>query len=148
MGAARPFLQIVSSKMSCGVTMDDSILDMFNEMKMKHTKRYMIFKIDSGKIVLDAQGDKDQTYEHFINAMPKAEPRYAVVDVQFTTDDGGSREKLVFIAWCPDDCGVKPKLLYSSNEYAIKEKFCGTHKSIRITSMDELPFDEVKAVMQ
>merc|ERR1712039_1110683 len=132
---------------SCGVTMDDSILDMFNEMKMKHTKRYMIFKIDSGKIVLDAQGDKDQTYEHFINAMPKAEPRYAVVDVQFTTDDGGSREKLVFIAWSPDDCGVKPKLLYSASKDVIARKLCGIHKSIQVNSMDDLQFDEVKAMI-
>ena len=42
------------------------------------------------------------------------DPRYGVVDVNYTTDDGRPQEKIVFFLWSPDSCGVKDKMLYAS----------------------------------
>eukprot|EP00931_Biecheleriopsis_adriatica_P076431 TRINITY_DN50144_c0_g1_i1.p1 TRINITY_DN50144_c0_g1~~TRINITY_DN50144_c0_g1_i1.p1 ORF type:complete len:134 (+),score=48.20 TRINITY_DN50144_c0_g1_i1:84-485(+) len=133
--------------MSSGVVLDDGILDAYNEMKLKHTKRYMIFKIDGGKIVLDQEGDKEKTYEDFVALMPDDEPRFAVVDVKYTTEDGREQEKLAFIAWSPDTCGVKPKMLYSSSKDAISKKLTGIHKQLQINDKDDLAYDEVKKAM-
>lgn len=39
-------------------------------------------------------------YEEFLESLPEDAPRYAVYDVEYETDDGGRRNKLVFISWC------------------------------------------------
>ena len=38
-------------------------------------------------------------YDDFVNAIPKDEPRYCVVDFEYTTEDGRKQEKLVFVFW-------------------------------------------------
>mmetsp|Transcript_98659 Transcript_98659/g.175679 ORF Transcript_98659/g.175679 Transcript_98659/m.175679 type:complete len:135 (-) Transcript_98659:32-436(-) len=129
--------------MSSGVVLEDGILEKFNEMKLKHTKRFMVFKIDSGKIVLETEAESDKTYEDFVNALPTSEPRYAVVDFKFETDDGRPQDKLVFIAWSPDDCGVKPKMLYSSSKDAIAKKLTGIAKSLQINDSGDLAHEEI-----
>jgi hypothetical protein len=42
--------------------------------------------------------------------LPPKEPRYVVVDFDFTTKDGRDVEQLIFIFWCPDDAKVKEKV--------------------------------------
>eukprot|EP00441_Pelagodinium_beii_P034187 CAMPEP_0197649914 /NCGR_PEP_ID=MMETSP1338-20131121/30251_1 /TAXON_ID=43686 ORGANISM="Pelagodinium beii, Strain RCC1491" /NCGR_SAMPLE_ID=MMETSP1338 /ASSEMBLY_ACC=CAM_ASM_000754 /LENGTH=134 /DNA_ID=CAMNT_0043224219 /DNA_START=72 /DNA_END=476 /DNA_ORIENTATION=- len=129
--------------MSSGVVLEDGILEKFNEMKLKHTKRFMVFKIDGGKIVLEADEPKEKTYEDFVNALPENEPRYAVVDFSYSTDDGRPQDKLLFIAWSPDNCGVKPKMLYSSSKDAISKKLTGIHKAMQINDSADLAHEEI-----
>eukprot|EP00440_Ansanella_granifera_P031226 gb/GFBE01033905.1/.p1 GENE.gb/GFBE01033905.1/~~gb/GFBE01033905.1/.p1 ORF type:complete len:135 (+),score=59.30 gb/GFBE01033905.1/:1-405(+) len=129
--------------MSSGVVMEDSIMDKFNEMKLKHTKRFMIFKIDGGKIVLEEEGEKEKTYKDFHEKLPKDQPRFAVVDVAWQTEDGRPQEKLVFIAWSPDDCGVKQKMLYASSKDAITKKLTGLHKVLQCNDAADIEEDEI-----
>merc|ERR1719231_224526 len=103
----------------------------------------MEFKIDGGKFVLEADEPKEKTYEDFVNALPENEPRYAVVDFNYSTDDGRPQDKLLFIAWSPDDCGVKPKMLYSSSKDAIAKKLTGIAKNLQINDSGDLAESEI-----
>merc|ERR1719160_2427056 len=119
-------------------------------MKLKHTQRNLIFKIESKKqIVIDDMGPKEKTYEDFVAAITSSgEPRYAVVDVDYETDDGRPQEKLAFIMYSPDDCGVKDKMLYASSKDAIKKKLVGFAKELQTNDKSELEKAEVVKQMK
>merc|ERR1719388_722101 len=133
-----------------GVACADDCISEFNEMKLKHTKRYLIFKIENKKqIVIDESGPKDKTYEDFVASVTATgEPRYAVVDVEYETDDGRPQEKLAFIMFSPDSCGVKDKMLYASSKDAIKKKLVGFAKELQCNDESELANDEIVKQMK
>merc|ERR1711988_1044277 len=108
--------------------------------KIRHTKRFLIFKITDDKtaIEIEQEGEKAKTYDDFLAAMPENEPRYAVVDVEYTTDDGRPQDKIVFFLWSPDTCGVKDKMLYASSKDAIRKKLNGIAREIQANDRSEL----------
>mmetsp|Transcript_113874 Transcript_113874/g.284844 ORF Transcript_113874/g.284844 Transcript_113874/m.284844 type:complete len:137 (+) Transcript_113874:94-504(+) len=133
-----------------GVTVADACVDKFNEIKMKKTLKYVVFKIENRKqIVVEAEGDKDKTYADFVAALPESEPRYALVDVAYSTDEGVQQNKLCFFFWSPDDkTTVKDRMIYASSKDAIKKKLVGVMKEVQANDPSELDFEEVKAVMK
>ena len=79
--------------------------------------RFITFKIEGdSEIVIDQKGPRENTYEDFIVALknePAGEPRYGVVDCDYTTEDGRDASKICFVAYVPDTCKIKMKMLYS-----------------------------------
>lgn len=57
--------------------------------------------------------------------MPENEPRYAVVDIKFETDDGRETSKLVMITWSPDTAKVRMKMIYAGSKETLKCEFAG-----------------------
>lgn len=101
-------------------------------MKLKHDRKWVIFKIDGDQIVKEKEGDKDATYDSFVSTLKEVaenEPRFACVDFHFETSDGRPQDKLLFIHWSPDTCGVKPKMKYASSKDALTKKLNGIHKA-------------------
>ena len=101
-------------------------------MKLKHDRKWVIYKIEGSSIVKEREGDKDATYDSFVAALKEVaenEPRYAVVDYHYNTEDGRPQDKLLFIGWSPDTCGVKPKMTYASTKDALQKKLNGIHKA-------------------
>lgn len=48
--------------MSSGVKVAEDCVTVFNEIKLKHTKRYIIYKIqDKKQIVIEKEGAKEET---------------------------------------------------------------------------------------
>jgi len=133
-----------------GVTVADACVEKFNEIKMKKTLKYVIFKIENRKqIVVEKEGGKDATYEEFSKELPEAEPRYALVDVAYTTDEGVQQNKLCFFFWSPDDkTSVKDRMIYASSKDAIKKKLVGVMKEIQANDPSELDEAEVVAHMK
>merc|ERR1712039_295898 len=118
---------------------------------MKKNKRFFTFKIeDKKKIVVDAEGEKEKTWDDFCAQLPDDEPRYALVDVEFTSEDGRPQDKLTFVMWSPDDkCGVKAKVLYASSKDALKKKFPGIMKEVQANDTGDLDFEkEILAKMR
>jgi cofilin len=127
-----------------GVACDDKCVEVFDEMKLRHTKRFITYKIvDKKSIEIDAIGEKEKTYDDFLAAMPENEPRYGVVDVSYNTDDGRPQEKIVFFLWSPDDGGVKDKMLYASSKDALRKKLQGVAREIQANDRSELSLEEV-----
>jgi cofilin len=80
-----------------GVLCTDEVVNAFLDQKLKHTKRYLMFKITDDKkfIVLEDSGDCE--WNDFALLLPKEECRYATFDFRY--DQGGPKEKLVFVTW-------------------------------------------------
>jgi cofilin len=132
-----------------GVACDDSCVEKFNEMKIRHTLRYIIYKIENKEsIIIEKEGENSLTYDDFLKEMPEDEPRYAAVDVAFETDDGRPQDKIVFFLWNPDTCGVKAKMLYASSKDSIRKKLQGVAKEVQANDRSDLAFDEVLKVLK
>ena len=100
----------------------------------------MIFKIENdSEVVLDTVGDREKTYDEFAAAIQESgEPRYGVVDYEFTTNDGRPNSKIVFVSWVPDTAKVKQKMVYSGSKDALKRVLLGIMVDINATDASEL----------
>lgn len=72
-------------------------------MKRKH--RYIIYKVSSDKSSAEIEklGERDSTWEEFVESMPKNNSRWAIYDLEFSASDGRKQSKLCFIMYNPDD---------------------------------------------
>ena len=57
-------------------------------------------------------------FEDFAKSLPSEEPRYALCDIDYTSEDGRPQTTLTFVFWSSDDCGVKERMLYASSNDA------------------------------
>ncbi len=64
----------------------------------KTVAKFIIYKIEGGTIVSE-QKSESADFEEFIAAFPPNECRYAIYDMDFTTNDGRAGNKLVLVAW-------------------------------------------------
>lgn len=128
-----------------GVTMDPICLEKFEQMKLKHELRYILFKIENKKkIILDCEGGKDKCYEDFVSALPADQPRYCLVDVEYTTKSGAEHSKVVFIFWSPDNGPVMQKMLYASSKDSIKKSMLGIQLEVQANDVDDLTKADVQ----
>merc|ERR1712232_194653 len=100
-------------------------------------------------VVVDAEGAKDGNgWDEFCAALPEEEPRYALVDVDYETDDGRPQNKLTFVFWSPDDkCSVKDKMIYSSTKDTLKKKFVGIMKEVQANDASDLEWKQIVDLM-
>ncbi len=90
---------------SSGVTVNQQCLEAYNELKLKKTHKYVIYKLNDNftEIVVD-KTSPDADYTKFVANLPEKEPRWAVFDFEFQKGDAGKRNKLIFYSWyapCP-----------------------------------------------
>jgi cofilin len=86
--------------MSTGVSVHDDAIAKYSEFKKSsNASRFIIFKIEDGKVVVDGEMSESPVYEDFLNRLPADDCRYAVYKKDYTTNDGRSQTKLVFISW-------------------------------------------------
>lgn len=139
--------------MSSGVSVRQEVVDKYQEIKLGHVYRYILFKLsdDLKEIVVDKCGERSATYDEFLADMHAArangECRYAVYDAEYTTANG-PRSKLVFLLWAPEDAKLKQKMLYTSSKDALKKKVDGIAKEIQATDNDEISWEHMLEVCQ
>lgn len=142
--------------MASGVAVDDECKTIFEDIRIAKKHRYAIFHIkDEKKIVVECIGDRDATYDDFLDKIRNAEDnnkvdcRYGLFDFEYThqhqgTTDVSKKAKLLLMLWCPDNAVVKKKMLYSSSFDAIKKTFHGVHKCIQATDDSEACYNVVE----
>jgi len=128
----------------------------YNDLKLSKKFKYIVYKLsdDNRQIVVEeASADKD--WENFrqklINATSKSKsgavgkgPRYAVYDVEYALASGeGSRNKITFIAWSPDDAGVMAKMVYASSKEALKRALTGIATELQANDADDIEWNSV-----
>jgi cofilin len=92
--------------MSSGVKLDSACVDVFNDFKLKHTSKFLIFGFNESqtKIILLHQepnlskAGPNSSWEKFVEQFPRNDVRYAVADVDYNTAEG-SKTTMVFITW-------------------------------------------------
>jgi cofilin len=132
-----------------GVTIEDDCIRSFNDMKLKHDKRYLIYRIneEQTRIVIEEVGEKTKTYEEFKQSLfAKDGPRYAVVDFEYRKADTGQiQDKLVFVFWCPDTSKIKLKMIYASSKDSLTKPLNGIAKVIQANDADDVDEKEIQA---
>jgi len=133
----------------------------YNDLKLNKKYKYVIYKLsdDNKEIVVETTGTPDDDYESFrealINAKTKSKsgavgkgPRYAVYDFEYQLASGeGTRSKITFIAWSPDDAGIMAKMVYASSKEALKRALNGIATELQANDTDDIEYDTVIRVV-
>ena len=91
-----------------GIELHEEIVPLYNEVKLKHSHKFIIFKIEGKKrIVVEKRGDPrstdsfDEDKESFeeMKSHLTNEPRYILYDFGFTNKESRKIQKLGFIFW-------------------------------------------------
>ncbi|KXJ86283.1 cofilin [Microdochium bolleyi] len=143
-----------------GATVSQECVTAFNDLKLAKKYKYIVYKLSDNnrEIVVEeasADGDWDQFREKLVNATTKSKsgavgkgPRYAVYDFEYTLASGeGTRNKITFIAWSPDDAGVMAKMVYASSKEALKRSLNGIATELQANDQDDIEYDSVLKIV-
>lgn len=98
------------------VTVSPECTQAFNELKLGKSTKWIIYKLsDNQKEIVVEESGKDTDWSAFREKLLAAKSpdgkkgaRYAIYDVGYEAEGGaGVRSKITFIAWSPDDAGIK-----------------------------------------
>jgi len=141
-----------------GVSVAPECISTFNELKLGKSTKWIIYKIsdDWKEIVVEEtskNGDWSVFREKLLNAKSKDRRgkegiggRYAVFDVQYDLESGeGTRNKITFISWSPDDAPQYPRMMYSTSKEAIKRALNGLAADIQANDADDIEYDSIIA---
>ncbi|KAM6462225.1 cofilin-2 [Liasis olivaceus] len=143
--------------MASGVTVNDEVIKVFNDMKVrksstaeeiKKRKKAVLFCLSADKrqiIVEEAKqilvGDIGVTVEDpyiaFVKLLPLNDCRYALYDATYETKES-KKEDLVFIFWAPENAPLKSKMIYASSKDAIKKKFTGIKHEWQVNGYEDI----------
>ena len=118
----------------------------FEAFKLKKAGdvKIITLKIDGKKVVVDEQFDKSTKWEDFCaNSLGEAEPRYVLLDHDYTTTDGRSADKIIMVAWNPDTGPVMKKMKYAGTKEAVKSALQGIAININATDLAECSLAEI-----
>ncbi|KAJ2993506.1 cofilin [Globomyces sp. JEL0801] len=129
--------------MSSGVQVQDIAVEVFQELKLKKSYRYIIFSLSDDFTTIGVLHKSEKgTYDEFLSQLPKDGCRYAVYDFEFPTPDG-IRNKLLFYAWSPDTAKIKQKMLYASSKDGLRKKLDGVYTEVQGTDLSEVSYETV-----
>ncbi|PMD17639.1 hypothetical protein NA56DRAFT_661932 [Hyaloscypha hepaticicola] len=142
---------------SCNsVSVAPDCITKFNELKLNKKLKFIIYKLsdDNKEIVIEEtseNGDWDFFREKLLKAESKNKmgkvgkgPRYAIYDFNYDLASGeGSRSKITFIAWSPDDAGIQPKMVYASSKDALKRALNGIATEFQANDDDDIEYQSV-----
>merc|ERR1712108_49849 len=135
-----------SLEMASGIDVDSAVVDAFNDIKLSHKYRYVIYKrnADNTQIVVEATVDPSKTYDDFCAALPANECRYGVFDLEYEKSQAdGVRQKILLVVWAPDTAKIKDKMLTASSKDALKKQLIGISTEIQATDRSEIAYDYI-----
>ena len=157
--------------MSTGIGVSDESVDVYQKIK-NHNLDFAFFKILKNEVVPDedhffpqteedlaahnedvksgecAATFKERVWPKFLASLEnfagqKPEPRYIVIDFGYVDADNRKIGKLVYINWCPDNCGVRKKMLAAGTAASVMTKFEGLSKKMQAQSLADVDYDAV-----
>ena len=76
--------------------------------------KIITLKIDGKAVVIDQEYPRSTTWESFhadqLGGALETEPRYVLLDHDYTTTDGRPADKIILISWIPDTSPVMKKM--------------------------------------
>ena len=130
--------------MASVVSVDSGCVDTYQELKLKKSHKFIIFKLssDNKEIIVD-QTSESTDWEDFLASLPEDTPRWAVYDFTYNGPDGGAKNKIVFFTWSPDGARVRAKMIYSSSRDALRRTLTGVGVEIQGTDSSEISYEQV-----
>ncbi|MER5868039.1 actin depolymerization factor/cofilin-like domain-containing protein [Kitasatospora sp. NPDC002040] len=128
-----------------GVKIADEGGTTFKELKAKKSN-YVLYRLNEtfDEVIVDKAGTA-QTYDDFVDLLPRDEPRFVVHDLALTAGDGAKRTKVVLISWCPEGTGTKVRMVQSSAYNQIRGHLDGVAVYVQATDLSDLEYDEMVA---
>jgi len=125
--------------MASGIKVADACVEQFNQLKLGKQHRYVLYKINDSntEIVVENTQPKTATYEDFVKALPRDDCRYAVFDFEYQ-QEGGLRNKILFVVWAPEGSKLKRKMLIAASKDAFRKKLVGIGTEIQATDVAEI----------
>ncbi|XP_075452393.1 destrin isoform X1 [Ascaphus truei] len=123
--------------MASGVRVDDSVLHLFQEMKlMKSGKKAVFFGFSSDeKYIIVEEGKEILSEDCNGDFFPRLKALfhenkccYALLDIHYVTGES-KKQDLIFVMWAPEDAPIKEKLLFASSKPYLKQAFSGRTSS-------------------
>ncbi|XP_063728067.1 actophorin-like [Symsagittifera roscoffensis] len=117
----------------------------FEQLQKEHKWRYIVYKINMTSLLIDPIifGDKDASYQQFLDDLNKSGCCYAVYDFVFHKPDGSKREKIVFINWAPDDQPMKAKMYQSSTMTEMEKAVDGYYLKMQASDIGDIAEKDV-----
>jgi cofilin len=141
--------------MNAGITIADNCKIIFDQIKTEKKFRYVIYCIQNEATVeVEKIGGRNASYNDFLKDLmvengAKKECRYGVFDFQYTKGLQGTSEtvveKLILVAWCPNEARIKKKMLYASTLDALKRSLHNHFQYIQATDYKEASYETVEA---
>ncbi|EAY20286.1 Cofilin/tropomyosin-type actin-binding protein [Trichomonas vaginalis G3] len=130
-----------------GIAIDDSCIQAWEEIKIKHLYRYIIFDFtkDLKKVIVSKKADRNATYDDFLDDLPPKDVRYAVYDYDFKADDGTDRNKLVFVVWGPDAAPARRKMIITGTKAGLKAALSGISMEFQANDDSDIQESEMRA---
>ncbi|GLB38227.1 putative actin-binding proteins ADF family protein [Lyophyllum shimeji] len=130
--------------MASGVGVNDMCLNEYQALKLKKAHKYIIFSLNKEltEIVVE-KTSSSQSYDDFIADLPETECRWAVYDFEFEKEEGGKRNKIIFVSWSPDGAKIKQKMLFASSKDALRRALVGVAVEIQGTDYSEVAYESV-----
>ncbi|WFD34123.1 cofilin [Malassezia cuniculi] len=130
--------------MSSGVKVNQECLEQFQALKLRKNVKFIIYTLSSDNTEIIVGKTSDSTnFDDFVTELPPTECRYAVYDFEYQKGDEGTRNKIVFVSWSPDDAKIKQKMLYASSKEAIRKALVGISTEIQGTDLSEVTYETI-----
>lgn len=139
--------------MSSGVTVHPDCVPIFNDLKIGHKYRYIVYSLtdDLHQIRALKTAPPDASYDSFVEEFKEAEEkrqcRYGVYDAEYKLNDGQTRQKLVFFLWSPEAATVKQKMVYTSSKDYLRKALIGIGKEVQACDYGDLAWSSVLEVL-
>ncbi|KAF4652129.1 cofilin [Perkinsus chesapeaki] len=129
-----------------GIAIDDECIARFNNLKENHDKRYIIYKLNDSRVVVDSEGDRGQKYDDFYRAiLTSGEPRFGVIDFEFDNKKTRDREQgLVLVSWFPETAAPAMRVKFGPVRHEMTRVLSGIDRTVDATENVELDFDAVR----
>ncbi|EAN88777.1 putative cofilin/actin depolymerizing factor [Trypanosoma cruzi] len=124
-----------------GVVVSDECIKALTDLRQKRCRYVMLHIIDQKNIAVKAVGERDATFQQFVDSIDKSSPCYAAYDFEYETNDG-KRDKLILVSWNPDSGLPRTKMLYSSSRDALNAMTEG-FQPIQANDVTELEFEDI-----
>ena len=80
-------------------------------------------------MLVESVGERESTFEEFKNSIPKAEPRWAVFEINIVRPDGSTGNKILMFHYSPDDYVGSLKFFFATAKAKVEGHFIGVNKS-------------------
>jgi cofilin len=127
------------------VKIADECIREFEEFKLRGKYSYIMYKLDTQKLTIsiDKTSAPGTSYNQFLEDLPKEEARFAVTHIDYETEGGGQRTKLVFLCWIPRDSTTRTKMLHASTLAPFKQALNGIAISVQGHDMSDVQYDDL-----
>lgn len=140
--------------MASGVQVHDDCKIVFQETKIGHKYRYVIFGLSEDLKVINVlkKASRNADYNDFLAEMAAAEEkgecRYGLFDVEYNTKDSQPRNKLVFFMWSPEKAKIKQRMVYASSKDALRKALGeGIAKEVQANDHGDLKWENVMEII-